>query len=361
MSEYLPVEVMVEILRRLPVESVVKCRSVCKRYSKNDKESLFLHFDNDDCDEFKQLHFPLAFNNYFPFFQVVGSCNGLVCLHHYPDLLDSIFWNPSIQKYIELPKPSISCYNLVFGFGFDSRTNDHKLLKVALEGKTSIKAYLFSLNENSWKRVTASFPQYAMETQSWTTGASQIATFVNGAFHWVGYQGEQGFRYRCMILGFDISTEQFFVLSLPESLIGCFPLQLLIMKYEESSIAVVKTDWEDDEQDYLWVMKKYGVVGSWAKVLPLADHSDQSGFERSPTVLGFRKNGEVLLEVIGPELASYDLNHQQVKHLGIRSKYEFTSVHSYVESLVLLDKGVDAGCVSYANHANDDSSGSDAS
>ncbi|XVF78164.1 hypothetical protein PTKIN_Ptkin14bG0107500 [Pterospermum kingtungense] len=305
---------MVEILKRLPVESVVKCRSVCKTwnslitnpsfisthlqtslskphiqlllsYSKNGKKNFFLHFDNDDCDEFKQLHFPVAFNGYLPFFQVVGSCNGLVCLRHYPDILETIFWNSSIQKYVELPKPSITCGSdydaFVFGFGFDSRTNDHKLHIVAFEeGKTSINTYLFSLNENSWKRVAATFPEYAMEGQSLNTGASQMATFVNGAFHWVEYQSEQEGGFRCMILGFDISTEQFFVI---------------------------------------------------------------------------RKNREVLLEVMGSELASYDLNCQQVKYLGIKAEYGFASINSYVESLVLLDKGLEAGSVSYVNHANDDS------
>ncbi|XVF78158.1 hypothetical protein PTKIN_Ptkin14bG0106900 [Pterospermum kingtungense] len=104
----------------------------------------------------------------------------------------------------------------------------------------------------------------------------------------------------------------------------------------------------------LWIMKTYGVVGSWTKVLQL---TDQFWFGSYLTVLGFRKNGEVLLQPIGAELDSLDLNSLQMKHLDIQADYGFSYVDSYVESLVLLDKGVVAGSVSTdaINHANDSS------
>ncbi|XVF78157.1 hypothetical protein PTKIN_Ptkin14bG0106800 [Pterospermum kingtungense] len=96
------------------------------------------------------------------------------------------------------------------------------------------------------------------------------------------------------------------------------------MKCEESSIAVLRRDWEDDK----------------IKLLEL-------------------KNGEVLLEVDGGKMVSLNLNCQQMGHLEIQLQAEILSVDSYVKSLVLLGEGVNAGSVSYANHANE-SSGSDA-
>ncbi|XP_022734374.1 F-box protein CPR30-like [Durio zibethinus] len=379
MSDYLPVEVILEILKRLPVKSLVKFRSVCKTWNslicnpsfisthlqtalskpnthllllrcfKNYKENYFLHLDNDDFDEFKQLHFPVI--GCLRCFIEIGSCNGLVCLRQ--DVLNFIFWNPSIQKYITLPKPSISCLDdnaySIFGFGFDSRTNDYKLLIVAVEkAETLREAYLFSLNENSWKRVAAISPYYAIEGEI-------SSTFANGAVHWLAYQRRNDGGFRNMILGFDISSDEFLVIRLPESLIDLCPMDLSIMKYEESSIAVLKRDWEDGEQLEMWIMKEYGVVESWTKALHL---TDQSG--RLPRVLGFRKNGEVLLEVDSGEMASLDLNCHQMEHLGIEAESGFLFVDSYVESLVLLDKGVDAGSVSGASHSKD-SSDSDAS
>ncbi|XVE80194.1 hypothetical protein DITRI_Ditri14bG0120100 [Diplodiscus trichospermus] len=374
MSDYLPLEVILEILKRLPVKSLVRCRSVCKTWNslinnpsfisthlqsalsepdshlfflkllKDDKEKYFLHFDNDDFDEFKQLHFP--FNGCLPSFVVVGSCNGLVCLScSSQDALNLILWNPSVQKYIRLPKPNMTCLSdnayLILGFGFDSRTNDYKLLIVAGErGETLTEAYLFSLNANSWKSVTAISPNYAFEGEI-------SSAFVNGTIHWLGFQRGNDGGFRNVVLGFDISTEEFLVISLPENLSGLCPLDLSIMKYEESSIAVLKRDWEDGEQLDMWVMKEYGVVGSWKKVLHL---TDQSG-GLLPTILGFRKNGEVLLHVDGGEMASLDLNCQQLEHLGIEAEAAF--VDSYVESLVLLDKGVDSGNVNNVAQASD--------
>ncbi|KAK9016772.1 hypothetical protein V6N11_079266 [Hibiscus sabdariffa] len=86
----------------------------------------------------------------------------------------------------------------------------------------------------------------------------------------------------------------------------------------------------------LWVMKEYGVVEPWTKVLTLhlGGHC--------PRVLAFRMNGEVLLEVDDGEMASLDLNSQRMESRGVEVGTGLFSVEgSYVENLVLLDKGVD--------------------
>ncbi|GMI65505.1 CONSTITUTIVE EXPRESSER OF PR GENES 1, CONSTITUTIVE EXPRESSER OF PR GENES 30 [Hibiscus trionum] len=387
MSDYLPVEVILEILKSLPVKSLVKCRSVCKAWNrlisdpsfisthlhaslsrppnktpflllrclKNGKENYFLHYDNDGFDEFKQLQFPVF--GCVSYSVVVGSCNGLICLSFLPhDVLNFVFWNPSIQKYISLPQPSICCdshdVHLNFGFGFDSRTNDYKLLIVGVEkGDNLIQPYLFSLNENCWKRVVAVSPNYAVE-------AEISSTFVNGAVHWLGYQRRNNGGFSNTILGFDLSDEEFSEISLPESLISLCPMDLSTMKYGESSIAVLKRDWEDGELLELWVMKEYGVVESWNKVLAL-HMVDQSGW--FPRVLGFRNNGEVLLQVDDGEMASLDLNCQQIEPHGVEVGAGLLSVGSYVESLALLDKAVDVRSVSDVNHAIDSSDSDESS
>ncbi|XVF78152.1 hypothetical protein PTKIN_Ptkin14bG0106300 [Pterospermum kingtungense] len=381
MSEFLPVEVISEVLKWLPVKSLVKCMSICKTWNILIKSPSFisshlqaslsnphlhllmfpprafsLHFDNDEIDEFKQLHYPVALNQCLTdYIGVLGSCTGLVCLcggDHYIE--EIVLWNPSILKYFIVPKPAITQNpNLIFGFGFDSKANDYKLLKVVFgQGETPTQAYLFSLNENSWKTVTASFPE-RQNLSTLVEGAARSLAYVNGAFHWMGYK-EQGGGFRCMILGFDLSTEQFFALRLPESLIFSSSMKLSIKKYNESTIAVLKTDRENVYHQELWVMKEYGAVGSWSKMLHL---TDQSGFGSRPEVIGFRKNGEVLLRVDREKIVSVDLNCQQMEPREINLQVEHFSVHQYVEGLALLDKGLDAGSVTYAiNHANDSSS-----
>ncbi|KAK9016734.1 hypothetical protein V6N11_079228 [Hibiscus sabdariffa] len=149
---------------------------------------------------------------------VVGSCNGLICvqLFYYGEYdLSFLLWNPSIQKYISLPQMKFS--KIVFlnvGFGFDSRTNDYKLLTFGVDKYGSrIEPSLFSLNGNCWKSVTAVYPSYGFVPQ-------MSLPFVNGTVHWLGYQEKNDGGYSRAILGFDLCAEEFFEIKLPESLFG---------------------------------------------------------------------------------------------------------------------------------------------
>ncbi|KAK8484021.1 hypothetical protein V6N12_003696 [Hibiscus sabdariffa] len=309
MSDYIPVEVIVEILKRLPVKSLVKCKSVCKL---------------EQCDLRPMFHF-YSFTS-FTFQQHSLSP---------PRALEKGFllWNPSIQKYISLPQFSVSeSMYLNVGFGFDSRTKDYKLLIVGEHKHGScIESYLFSFNENCWRRVTAGYPNYAFLSE-------MSMPFVNGAVHWLGHWEINNGKESNGILGFELSAEEFFQVSFPKSLILSRPFDLSIVKYGESSIAV-STHPPDAELHELWIMKE---------------------------VLGFWKNGEVLLHMHNAKMASLDLNSQQMKaSLDLNSQQvelhvvdvgtDLLSVRSYVESLVLLDKVGNVYSESDVNHPIDSS------
>ncbi|GMI79440.1 CONSTITUTIVE EXPRESSER OF PR GENES 1, CONSTITUTIVE EXPRESSER OF PR GENES 30 [Hibiscus trionum] len=118
------------------------------------------------------------------------------------------------------------------------------------------------------------------------------------------------------------------------------------MKYGESSIAV-STHPRAAELHELWIMKEYGVVESWTKVLTL--HSILRN-THIPRVMWFRKNGEVLFQVHFVKMASFDLNCQNIELHGVDIGANLFSVHSYVESLVLLDKAVHVRSESDVNH-----------
>ncbi|KAK8549128.1 hypothetical protein V6N12_062026 [Hibiscus sabdariffa] len=240
-------------------------------------------------------------------------------------------------------KRNVKISNVVYlnvGFGFDPRTNDYKLLIVVVcKCGGSIEPYLLSLNGNCWKKVTANSPNSFF--------GSKDMTFVNGVVHWLGFRGRKKFGYNYVILGFDMTAEGFFEMKLPESLFGFCHDDLSIMKYGESSI-VVTTHSTTVELHELWIMKEYGVVHSWAKLLTL--HRIDC-YAWIPRVLGFRKNGEVLLRVDDEKIASLDLNYQQMEAplyfkcqqmelYGVEVRGDLQSVNSYVESLELLDKAV---------------------
>ncbi|GMI79442.1 hypothetical protein HRI_001613500 [Hibiscus trionum] len=373
MSDYMPEEVILKILNRLPVKSLVRFRSVCKSWNtlifhpcfisahlqsslsnntpflllgglKNGRDYHSLHYDNDGFGKFKQLQLPDF--GYTADSPMVGSCNGLICVQLYPfddyGNLNFLLWNPSIQKHISLPQFGVTeSVHLKFGFGFDSRTNDYKLLIVGVDDDGNwIQPYLFSFNENCWRKVTAAFPNYAAIFDE------MPMPFVNGALNWLAQKDDD--EDSNVILGFDLSAEEFFDINLPESLIRLRYFDLSIMKYGESSIAV-STHAPDAELHELWVMKEYAVVESWTKLLTL-HRIDRHALV--PRVLGFRKNGEVLLRVDKGKMASLDSNCQQMEASldlncqlmelhGVEVGAVLLSVDNYVESLVLLDKAVD--------------------
>ena len=89
----------------------------------------------------------------------------------------------------------------------------------------------------------------------------------------------------------------------------------------------------------IWVMKNYADASSWTKFVISAY---QGPIDYNPRVTGFRKNGEVILEMNVGQFVSQDLNTKESKDLGINGDgYPF--VGSYVKSLVLLDKPSRAG------------------
>ncbi|VFQ71753.1 unnamed protein product [Cuscuta campestris] len=238
MTQYLPPEVITLILSLLPVESAVKCTAVCKSwyalikdpsfisthqqqaaslqddllllcYPDCDERTLMktvydLRRDNDAFEEYKK--FPLPSKPGVDDCYNVGTCNGLICLSDFEEgAWNIILWNPSIHKHFILPEPDLPKSNLTresyyfstFGFGFDSVSNDYKvLLIVPSDGDANdlAEVWLFSLNRRSWIRLTDVSPKHGC--------AFARMVFVKGALHYG--------HYLHMILAFNISTETFF-------------------------------------------------------------------------------------------------------------------------------------------------------
>ncbi|XP_050217358.1 F-box protein At3g07870-like [Mercurialis annua] len=208
--EYFPEEVVVQILSKLPVKSVLKFTCVCKLWNsiikssdfistfasnKHDAYIFMLHFnspnyqysmrfDNRDFDEYLSLQ-PLFNTANVYDVHVVGSNNGLVCLcyayRNYGSTTHKlIIWNPSIRKYLLIPEPNFlflcSISEKLMGFGFDSRTNDYKLLLAQFWGDCIKNVVLYSLNSYSWKN-------YSNVALNYTHTCMTTPAFVDGRFH----------------------------------------------------------------------------------------------------------------------------------------------------------------------------------
>ncbi|XP_004305455.1 PREDICTED: F-box/kelch-repeat protein At3g23880-like [Fragaria vesca subsp. vesca] len=365
-SDYLPEEMMIEILLRLPIKSLLQFTSVCKSWNSLIKGNTFiknhlklttkritrdgpllllrhcpsepnveqysLHLDNHTFQEYSKPQLPAkSFNECF---RIVGSCNGLILLSddYLTETNTFILWNPSIRKFITLPKPHIphSQYYTVYGFGFDAQRDDYKILQLVYEGhnRAGPEVELYSLSSGSWKSITAASPKYEIAPTMW----SQV--FVNGFIHFIGYS-KKGEAFRNVVVGFDVCQEAFHEIKLPKDLASEVPNMFITVIGK--CLAVQHYD-SVRECCNLWVMREYGVVESWTKQLSIDFLTPNFRVTR---VLGCRKNGEFLLEVYKGkkgEIVIHDPKKNTNELLGIYTDPGYTCIETYMESLVLLDK-----------------------
>ncbi|KAI9085143.1 hypothetical protein K1719_032854 [Acacia pycnantha] len=403
MSYHLPLEIVEEILHRLPVKSIVKCTSVCKAWNSlitrqtfiydhlnrtiqapNHNNSLFFQYTklispddprslhqeetyslyfsiNQQTDQFSVERFPLShlfeFSRYTLFF---GECNGLVCSADYSLLKSAaiIIWNPSLRKYIVLPKPIAIrnkhiriylCryidhnYGILFGFGFDSRNNDYKVVKLMNDSCTKDTfVEVYSLASHIWRSISVTVPQFVLSDRQWLS-----SVFLNGALHWlvcryraydVAAYDEEGVRlnYR-FILSFDVIPETFRELSLPQQQPNENAVISRILAVEGShSLAVVnhvKMRRSRRCVFCIWVMKDYGNTNSWTEIFRL----DSGLYGGKFTVLALTSSGKVVLMLNGGAIVLVDPIKESVEPVGL-AKMSEVFVSSFVESLFFLNK-----------------------
>ncbi|XP_075674103.1 F-box protein At3g07870-like [Castanea sativa] len=400
MCDFLPPEILSNILLRLPTKSIVKFTCVCKtwrslirnpdfisahlklsnhnqplllfrfcsdsllkqRYLDRDtdeKEVYKLYCDNQDFNEHARFDFPFHTLGRTTIFSVVGTCNGLVCVED-DGLLDRIIlWNPCVRMFMELPKPSITYqgyheddgygYDAATGLGFDSKTNDYKVVRVVTVvdvrrrgdwGVFPPKVEVYSLATGEWSMVTTALPG--------AVHPCEPMPFVNGALHWVALRKINHFKYRNFIMVLDLEDMVIREIVLPilsdEKDNGDEAFIFPFISAYGNTLALIHGD--SGLSLNVWLMKRYAEASSWTKIVifPHIGTLEQAikdikavGHGFIPRAKGFRKSGEVVVELGEQPFVSQDLETQECKDLPI-SAYSYTFVGSYVKSLVLLDK-----------------------
>ncbi|XP_075477690.1 F-box/kelch-repeat protein At3g06240-like [Primulina tabacum] len=289
----LPEDLLIQILLKLPVESLVRFRCVSKHWCNliRSPEFINMHLDHEKRDEtilIKRFHkgaaetsLPLHANELLdPFLQnleipgldfvvvdniMQSSCNGLICIS--PDHKNYYVFNPALHELKQIPArpfdPSVASKPFIgkVGFGFDPTTNHYKVVSLAKfeDDKINIplrcfQPRIYNLSTDSWREIDDEIP-------SLIDGPYSQVLF-NGCCHWVA-----NLQSHMSILSFDFSTEVFGVMELPDP--------ILLENIEEStSLSVLNQRFsliqqaEDNRHDQctdIWVMEEYGVKESWAK------------------------------------------------------------------------------------------------
>ncbi|KAI5648112.1 hypothetical protein M9H77_34117 [Catharanthus roseus] len=173
-------DLIIEILRRLPVKSIIRFCCVCKSWKtlvrSNDnfiKSHLKLSLYNDPNRTNKVLFYSeLDFRKIHnldqlltprnlslgPHFTIVGSCNGIICCYN-KVMIPEILMNLSL--------PNGNCFGRVYVvFFYDSINDDYQIAKFCHISESSSVVELYSLNSNTWKlkNFSCNFPPIACPT-----------------------------------------------------------------------------------------------------------------------------------------------------------------------------------------------------
>ncbi|XP_017974588.1 PREDICTED: F-box/kelch-repeat protein At3g23880 [Theobroma cacao] len=279
--------------------------------------------------------------------ELLGSCNGLLCLGMPRETL--ILWNPSIKEFKKLPLSCPLDMRDTFGFGYDHSTDDYKIIRIfkLVDRIYSVEAPvdIYSLKSNTWKRIQ-SFHLSRIFFENSLSG-----TLVDKILYWnVIYlpnheQGQEGYSYSDItrrILGFDLTYETFEVLPLPNDVIegrhftlrvigGCLSLAQNLKNLEGDSIE-------------MWKLEKDNMKQSWIKFMTIMNLQTLQ-YPHNLVPICVMKNGEVLITysesvrffAMGRKPSIFELydpvkdTFRRLKVDGIR---QWSRVMTYMESLV---------------------------
>ncbi|XP_022142598.1 F-box protein CPR30 [Momordica charantia] len=357
--EDVPMELVVDIICRLPAKSILRFRRVSKTWKclidcsdfvnlqlKKSIEtrthlrliirrnSVLFSVDLDPFDCAVELVHPLMC--YGSRIRIWGSCNGILCICNVAD--DIALWNPSTRKYRILPslppeRRSDDVFRFsvdAYGFGYDSVHDDFKLLKISqfirlnpMDIESVVK--VFSLRKFCWIPIQSM--TYSLRY------SSKMGVFVNGALHWVVSHQNLGMGVADLVVAFVLATDKFKEIPLPEftdtkceihvHVLGGY--LCLLANYERARLEV-------------WVMKEYGVQESWTKLLTVGSQVDFDGSIKSVKLLSYSKTGrEVLLLQNRKRLIWYDLQNQKVRDAEIGGLPHSFEAETLVESLIPID------------------------
>ncbi|OVA06396.1 F-box domain [Macleaya cordata] len=351
--ENLQEEIIFDIFSRLPVESVLKCRQVCKTWNallhhsyfahmhlgrcllqvddhyssnavaasetiskvgflslmgprkKNIAQLYYLEYDGNDelsYKTFRKINHPHIRRPDWD--AIVGSCNGLVCLsvdHPRYQFRDPVnIWNPITREYTNIPEFNKADYSglMTCGFGYAPSTNEYKVVRIY---------YRLGLHSAGQVQV------YTLGSDSGWRNKGEIKYFLadhgpgileNGALHWVEYNNWN-------IVAFDLGKEEFYLLpSLP-----CFPPlgdYSFSFRVLGGCLCVVHHGGYDSIN--IWSLKKK--CGEWEKLFSISYQSSKTD-DYQPFTL--TKSGELLL------------------WNNFRSFYRYNSNTGTLEKLVDLD------------------------
>ncbi|XP_048128052.1 F-box protein CPR1-like [Rhodamnia argentea] len=367
----LPHDVVVEILKRLPAESLLRFRCVSRswRSTIDDPRFVALHLNHSALDASNRylvclewrhrlcfllpnesLTLPFQSLIEIPFvnpsncYGFVVSSNGLIWV---AEILSNgccqtmYLWNLFTRKHkvVRGSCPEHQFFSketahVVLGFCFDVRSNDYKIVRIIyfpddnrryFGGSTLVEIY--SLSTDSWRSLECEVPSFS---------GYRRAVFLNGNLHWFAFKFEDLLElggYGAIVL-FDVAGEVFDEMALPAEMLPEDDFGLIASVEVLNDLLAVFIS-HGEQIGYLelhsncsvWVMRHYGVPESWTKMYTF----EASGLLR--VCGGFTWTGELLIEIDSGKRVSWNPITGQFTNLPSWMTSDLVTV---VESLVSL-------------------------
>ncbi|KAF5791011.1 putative F-box domain-containing protein [Helianthus annuus] len=333
-----PPEITQAILRRLPVKSLGRFKSVSKTWNSLISDP---HFIKTHLRQTRKLIvgsgtslYSIDMNQLLPYLnintndipvtgkvlnfrsppiqwvEILGTCMGLVLAR---DDDDTIFlMNPTTQVLWKLPVSPFALpveddkflgkwrakFFVRYGFGYDSANDDFKVVSISFWNPesgldpecTDTFVRVYSLRNNSWSKLPNS--RYDHGTFYAVSGA-----LVNQNYHWL--------VSRSTIVGFSFTEEEFSEIRLPGSIEKAGFFDVVDMNGKLGVfVGVVEVGFE------LWVMEEYGVSESWRCMVSY----NGFGSPVRPVCLVEGSNRDIVFEDLGRVLV-YNIDQRRCRNV----------------------------------------------
>ncbi|XP_076918370.1 F-box protein At3g07870-like [Bidens hawaiensis] len=354
--EELPLQIMVDILSRLPVKTIIHCKCVCKNWRNlvsgsrfanvhlprspaglvflhrpdkhmigNDHKPGFLKWVEikDEHDHQRLHHDPVMSLDLYhaPVLQTdkllpVGSVNGLVCLWEFgPNHDNTYICNPITREYMILPRQKYyreGYAAIVYGFGAGLRTKEYKVMRV-FQGDIPpnthlLEAEVYTLGTGQWRSLGRA--PYCLNGYG--------GPFLNGNAHWTVTEKDAPEK----ICAFDFDKETFQLIPSPPETIRATGVHFQSLAVLNGCLG--QSDTYDFNQFTIWVMKEYGIKESWRKEVVIQEgiSPDLDRVMWEPVyLLESLKDGNILMIYYEDELLKYCPEKKTVEKIEIFDRY----------------------------------------
>lgn len=270
----------------------------------------------------------------------LGGFNDFICVkcnlrHNYKYDVRFALWNPITDEFKVIPHSSNRIHpfganashdvinfhssSYVCGFGYDSRTNDYKMINYVMFlapfprcigykplGDTPEPFWkIYSLRSNSWRKldIVMPIPQFF---------STKDKVYMNGICHWCCIIMHSDSKFESKLVSFDLNKEVFFTTPIPSDIDdgSYFEKQLVVLN---GYIALITYE-EQMTTCNISILGELSVKESWIKLFIIGPlHCVEEPFGMTKGKIIFRKKDR--------KINWFDLRTQMIEVLDLEGEY----------------------------------------